>query len=93
MDTYSLEKGLSDGQKELLRFEYELAANKKEYKKSSYEASYGALCKKDKYMPDTKFKKWVHVIMRTLFVDSYRRIVCEQIFADRTYRFYSLDVS
>ena len=60
MDTYSLEKGLPDGQKELLRFEYELAANKKEYKKMSYEVSYGALGKGDKYMPDTKFKKCHH---------------------------------
>ena len=93
MATYCLEKGLPDGQKELLRFEYELAANKKEYKKMSYEVSYGALGKGDKYMPDTKFKKWVHAIMRTLFVDSYRRIVCEQIFSGRTDRFYSLDVS
>ena len=93
MDTYNIENGLPNGQKELLRVGYKLAIDKKGYKRIFQGTSFEVLGWMDKYAPDTKIKKWVYVLMRTLFIDSFRRIVCEQIFADRTDSYYTLDIS
>lgn len=44
------------------------------------------------FEPGTDSGGWMYTIMRSIFIDNYRKIVSEQAFADRTGNLYHLSM-
>ncbi|MBR2638803.1 MAG: RNA polymerase sigma factor [Bacteroidaceae bacterium] len=91
MDTAKFRRDLLEVQSELQRFAFKLTADKEEANDLLQETSLKALDNMDKYIPDTNFKGWVYTIMRNIFINSYRKIVRDQTFVDKTDNLYHLN--
>lgn len=70
-------------QDELLRFAFKLTANREKANDLLQETSLKALDNEDKYTPETNFRGWMYTIMRNIFINNYRKVVREQMYADQ----------
>ena len=75
MKSLSFRKDLIGVQDGLLRFAYKLTTDREEANDLLQETSLKALDNEDKYTPDTNFKGWMYTIMRTIFMNNYRKVV------------------
>jgi RNA polymerase sigma-70 factor (ECF subfamily) len=69
-------KEIESIQAELLRFAYRLTANKEDASDLLQETSLKMLCNEDKYQPETNFRAWAYTIMRNIFINEYRKMIC-----------------
>ncbi|MDR3119050.1 MAG: RNA polymerase sigma factor [Mediterranea sp.] len=67
-------------QNELRRFAYNLTTNKEEISDLLQDTFMRALENEDKYTPGTNFRGWIYTIMRNVFINNYRRMICEQTY-------------
>ena len=93
MNNATFTRDLLDVQNDLLRFAYNLTANREDANDLLQETSLKALDNEDKYTPDTNFKGWVYTIMRNIFINNYRKVVRDQTFVDTTDNLYHLSQS
>ena len=89
MKSLSFRKDLIGVQEELLRFAYKLTTDREEANDLLQETSLKALDNEDKYTPDTNFKGWMYTIMRNIFINNYRKSLCEVDMTDSTYNLYA----
>ena len=92
MRTMDFTQNLLGMQAELRRFALKLTADKEEADDLLQETSLKALDNEDKYTPDTNFKGWMYTIMRSIFINNYRKTVRDQTFVDHTDNLFHLNL-
>lgn len=86
-------KNLVNAQDDLFRFALKLTSNREDANDLLQETSLRALDNEEKFTPNTNFKGWVHIIMRNIFINSYRKIMREQTYIDHTDNLYLINLS
>lgn len=84
MRTANFAQDLLSVQTELLNFAYKLTADREEANDLLQETSLKALDNEDKYTAETNFKGWIYTIMRTIFINNYRKALRDQTYVDQT---------
>lgn len=84
MRTANFAQDLLSVQTELLNFAYKLTADREEANDLLQETSLKALDNEDKYTAETNFKGWIYTIMRNIFINNYRKALCDQTYVDQT---------
>lgn len=93
MEANKIESDLIRLQKNMYNFAYSLTLNKYDAEDLLQETSLRVLDNREKYAHNTNFKGWVLTIMKNLFINNYRRIVCNQTFIDTTDELYHLNLA
>jgi RNA polymerase sigma-70 factor (ECF subfamily) len=91
-NTISFKNNLENIQKYLFGFAYKLTANREDANDLLQDASLNALNNEDKFVPGTNFKAWMSTIMKNIFINRYRKIMCSQTRIDYTDNLYILNL-
>ncbi len=90
MKKMNFTQNLLNIQTDLLHFAYKLTSDSEDANDLVQETSLKALDNIDKYSDDTNFKGWVFTIMRNIFINNYRKVIRDQVFANQTDSLYQL---
>jgi RNA polymerase sigma-70 factor, ECF subfamily len=77
----------------LEKFAYGLTLNIADAKDLVQETFHKVIINKDKYIPNTNFKAWAFTIMKSTFINDYRRIARQNAFYDRTTELFLINQS
>ena len=93
MATVEFQTRLMSLQANLLNFAYMLTSNRDDAHDLVQDTTLKALDNADKYVENTNFKGWVFTIMRNIFINNYRRVMCNATVVDQTEDLYHLNLS
>ncbi|MDR1632308.1 MAG: RNA polymerase sigma factor [Dysgonamonadaceae bacterium] len=92
MTSIQFQRKILSLQDNMFHFALALTANRDDAKDLLQETTLRALNNKDKFVNNTNFKAWVLTIMRNIFINDYRKMVCNQTVIDKTENLYHLNL-
>ncbi|KAA6347844.1 ECF RNA polymerase sigma factor EcfG [termite gut metagenome] len=92
-NTISFKQDLENLQKYLFHFAYKLTSNREDASDLLQDTSLKALRNADRFVPGTNFKAWMSTIMKNIFINRYRKIMCSQTRVEYTDNPYLLNLS